>query len=138
MLGLIIVIFSTISLIWYIKVNSHPKGFPPGPRLPLPLIGDGYVLGKDFNLGFTKLISKYGKNVGLWLGSNRTVVISDFETLKDILNLNETSDRGGMVEVAVEGKFFVFMLIPKKLLKAIQFQNQHEILICINVIPTKI
>ena len=63
MLGLIIVIFSTISLIWYIKVNSHPKGFPPGPRLPLPLIGDGYVLGKDFNLGFTKLISKYGKNV---------------------------------------------------------------------------
>ena len=48
------------------------------------------------------------------VGSNRTVVISDFETLKDILNLNETSDRGGMVEVAVEGKFFVFMLISKK------------------------
>ena len=108
MLGLFIVIFSTLSLVWYIKTNSHPKDFPPGPRLPLPLIGDGYVLGKDFNLGFTKLISKYGKNVGLWLGSNRTVVISDFDTLKDILNLNETSDRGGMVETEVEGKLLAW------------------------------
>ncbi len=39
--------------------RRHPPDFPPGPRLPLPLIGDAYVLGKDVTSGFRKLSKKY-------------------------------------------------------------------------------
>ena len=105
MVGPIIVFILVLGIIWYFKSCSHPKDFHPGPRMPLPFIGDAYVLGKDFNIGFTSLIRKYGKTVGLWLGSNRTVLISDFDTLQDILNLYETSDRNGLIAIESAGKY---------------------------------
>ena len=105
MVGPIIVFILVLGIIWYIRSCRHPKYFPPGPRLPLPLIGDAYVLGKDYNIGFTSLIRKHGKIVGLWLGSNRTVLISDFDILQEILNLNETSNRAGMIAIETAGKF---------------------------------
>ena len=40
---------------WYWKSFSHPKDYPPGPRLPLPFVGDGYVLGSDLDTGFKNL-----------------------------------------------------------------------------------
>jgi hypothetical protein len=39
----------TISLWLYHK--RHPDRFPPGPRFPLPFIGDGYILGRDMAQG---------------------------------------------------------------------------------------
>ena len=45
MLDLLFVFIFVLSFIWYIISISHPKKFPPGPRMPLPLIGDGYKLG---------------------------------------------------------------------------------------------
>ena len=57
-----------------------------------------------YNIGFTSLIRKYGKSVGLWLGSNRTVLVSDFDILQEILNLYETSDRAGLIELESAGK----------------------------------
>ena len=51
------------------------------------------ILGKDLNSGFQTLTKQYGKIVGFWLGSDRVVVISDFEILQDILNKYETADR---------------------------------------------
>ena len=45
MLDLLFVFIFVLSFIWYIISISHPKKFPPGPRIPLPLIGDGYKLG---------------------------------------------------------------------------------------------
>ena len=104
MVGPIIVFILVLGIIWYFKSCSHPKDFPPGPRMPLPFIGDAYVLGKDYNIGFTSLIRKYGKSVGLWLGSNRTVLVSDFDILQEILNLYETSDRAGLIEIESAGK----------------------------------
>ena len=105
MLAIIFLIVLFLGTLWYyVKSFKHPKDFPPGPRLPLPIMGDAYILGEDFASGFSSLIRKYGKTVGLWLGSNRTVAISDFDTLKEILNLNEASDRGGLVETEAEGK----------------------------------
>lgn len=97
-----IVIFTLIPiLLWYIKSCKHPKHFPPGPRVPLPLLGDAYILGDDFHIGFIALIKKYGKTVGFWLGEHRTILISDFETLQTVLNLNEASDRGGIISTDV-------------------------------------
>ena len=87
-------VFITILLIfWYIKSRQHPTNFPPGPRFPLPIIGDAHTIGKDFSKGLINLSNEYGKVVGLWLGSKRAVVISDFDILQDILNKNETAYR---------------------------------------------
>ena len=78
---------------WYIKSKRHPIDFPPGPRLPLPIIGDAYKLGKDMTAGIKFLTEKHGKIVGFWLGPRRAVAISDFNVLQNILNRPETADR---------------------------------------------
>ena len=46
--------FVALCVLWFLS-KRHPPNFPPGPRLPLPLIGDAYVLGKDVTQGFRKL-----------------------------------------------------------------------------------
>ena len=90
----ILIVLSCFLIVWYfIKSSKHPKHFPPGPRLPLPILGDSYLLGKDLTSGFLSLTKKYGKMTGLWLGPRRAVVISDFEILQDILNKKEANDR---------------------------------------------
>ena len=93
MLDLLLVFTTIILIIWLIKSSSHPKHYPPGPRLPLPIIGDAYMIGSDFASGFCSMIKKYGKVIGLWLGPDRVVIISDFDILQEILNKNETSGR---------------------------------------------
>ena len=63
--GPFIIIILILLFVWYIISFRHPKYFPPGPKLPLPLIGDAYLLGKDFSSGFSALTRKYGKTVGI-------------------------------------------------------------------------
>ena len=90
----ILIALSFFLIVWYfIKSSKHPEHFPPGPRLPLPILGDSYLLGKDLTSGFLSLTKKYGKVTGLWLGPRRAVVISDFEILQVILNKKEANDR---------------------------------------------
>ena len=107
MLSTILIFILVLSIILYVKSCRHPKNYPPGPRLPLPLVGDGYLLGQDFNAGFTSLIKKYGKMVGFWLGPSRAVLISDFDILQDVLNRHETTDRGFSKEAGGSNDFFI-------------------------------
>ena len=93
MLDSILVFFAVISLVWYWKSCQHTKTFPPGPRCPLPILGDAYILGNDLEKGFKKLTRKYGKICGFWLGPQRAVVLADFEMIQEMLNRAETSDR---------------------------------------------
>ena len=93
MFDLLLIFIAILLIFWYIKSKKHPKDFPPGPRLPLPVLGDSYKLGTNFVSGLQSLTKKYGNIVGLWLGTNRAVVISDFDVLQDILNKNETAWR---------------------------------------------
>ena len=93
MLDLLLVFSIILIIFWYWKSYRHPKDFPPGPRLPVPLFGDGYVLGGDFNKGFKNLLGKYGKICGFWLGPKRATFIADFDILQEALNKPETSDR---------------------------------------------
>ena len=93
MLDFLLVFFITLITIWHFTSRQHPEKFPPGPRCPLPIIGDSYKLGKRFSSGFSKLTKQYGKVVGLWLGPRRAVLISDFDILQDILNKNATAFR---------------------------------------------
>ena len=62
-----------------------PASFPPGPRSPLPVVGDAYILKGNLSKGFGKLHHKYGDTFGLFLGRTKTVVTRDFELAKEIL-----------------------------------------------------
>ena len=89
----ITLLFILLLLILYRKSWNHPKSFPPGPRFPIPFLGDAYMIGNDYNTGFHLLHKKYGSFVGMWMGRHRAVLISDFEILHDIMNKSETTLR---------------------------------------------
>lgn len=93
MLASLIVFLAILIGFWYWKSCRHPKGFPPGPRRPIPVFGDAYVLGNDLAKGFSNLSEKYGKVCGFWLGRERAVFVADFDLLQDILQKSETVDR---------------------------------------------
>lgn len=42
---------------WY-RSTRLPDSFPPGPRRPLPVMGDAYVMGEDIVDGFEQLCKK--------------------------------------------------------------------------------
>ena len=93
MVDLLAIFLLVLIQLWYLKTFQHPNHVPPGPRRPLPILGDGYILGSDMFKGFQKLQKQYGDIFGLWLGSQRTVVVSDFDTLQDLLNKPQTANR---------------------------------------------
>jgi len=93
MLDTVIVFSIVILILWYWKSYRHPSSFPHGPRFPLPMLGDAYILGKDIEKGIKNLTLKYGKICGFWMGAHRAVVVADFEILQELLNKPETVDR---------------------------------------------
>ena len=84
MLEVLCLVLGLIALIKWIQSVRLPKNFPPGPRFPLPLIGDGYVLMTAPTLtdGFEKLRIQYGDVYGFYMGPKRSVVISDFDLIQ--------------------------------------------------------
>ena len=90
---ILVVFLVTLLFVWYWQNWSHPKRFPPGPRLPVPIIGDAYTLNQDLYKGLCNLIHRYGNFCGLWFGGNRAVIINDYEACMDILNRNESTGR---------------------------------------------
>ena len=91
---LLVTFIAIILGVWYWKfIHRHPKKFPPGPRCPIPLFGDAYVLGSDLNEGFKLWHEKYGKVCGFWLAAKRAVFIADFDLLQDSLNKSELANR---------------------------------------------
>ena len=64
-----------IWLVWFIKSSILPEKFPPGPRFPLPLMGDAYRLGEKMGAGLVEMRRQYGNVVRMFLGPNPTVII---------------------------------------------------------------
>ncbi len=93
MIDVLLIFLTTLIAFCYWKSWSQPLKFPPGPRRPLPIFGDAYILGNDLVQGLSGLRQKYGKLVGFWLGPQRAVLVSDFELLQDLLSKSETADR---------------------------------------------
>ena len=87
-----------LTCVHYKKTFWYPKLFPPGPQIPLPLIGDAYVLGKDAINGFQALRAKYGDVIGLYLGNMRSVVIMCPETMVEAMAMDELSARANFGE----------------------------------------
>ena len=66
----------------------HPKNYPPGPRFPLPIIGDSYRMADG---SLTKTIAsmraKYGDVFGFYLTGNlRVVFVCDPDVIQDVAN----------------------------------------------------
>ena len=93
MIDILLIFLCFLGIFWYWKSSKHPESFPPGPRRPLPIIGDGYVLGGDLAKGLGQLKNTYGNIFGLWLGKQRCVCVADFEVLQELLNRSEASNR---------------------------------------------
>ncbi len=53
----LVLVLSGLSL-WWFRSKRLPPDFPPGPRFPLPLVGDAFALGRDVTQGFKKLAEK--------------------------------------------------------------------------------
>ena len=111
----LIVILLVLIVYRYWRSWKHPDNFPPGPRRPLPIFGDAYILGKDSANGFYSLHKKYGKVFGMWLGQNQTVVVSDFELLQDILNKPEYSFREDPPAMGMQDDQIICMYISFKM-----------------------
>ena len=93
MADIFLIFLAILFMIWYIKSWMHPKDYPPGPRLPLPFIGDGYIFGTDIITGLQKIKKKYGPTCGFWLGNQRCVLLTDFDLIQDAMNKPETAAR---------------------------------------------
>ncbi len=107
-------------LYWFLVAARHPKGFPPGPRFSLPILGNALSIGSDLFEGTEKLRRKYGNVFGLYLGKDRTVVVSDYALIQEVgssANYVNRQDfpaaamlRGGVVktgrEITVPGIIF--------------------------------
>ncbi|XP_067140643.1 vitamin D 25-hydroxylase-like isoform X1 [Centruroides vittatus] len=61
---------------------SRPKNFPPGPS-GLPFVGYLPFLGEEAHLKLHKLCSKYGEIFSVLLGSERIVVLSSYDVMKE-------------------------------------------------------
>ena len=88
--------------VYHIKKSRLPKDFPPGPRFPLPFVGDGYILGSDVTTGFQKLREKYGETFGLFIGSKKAVVLYDPELIIKAMAMDEIAGRGNLGDAILE------------------------------------
>ena len=79
MYTLILSILLVAILTYNMYKNRLPNNFPPGPR-NIPLVGAVHHLSDNLLHSFLKLRQIYGNVFGLKIGTNPTVVISDFET----------------------------------------------------------
>jgi len=93
MFALLCLAFVTFVFIAWKRKFPYPKLFPPGPRLPLPLVGDGWRLGQDITQGIRGLQKQYGNVIGMYFGPQRTVVVCDYGSLNKLLSMDEVADR---------------------------------------------
>ncbi len=79
----LLILFATGVFLYWLSCR-HPKGFPDGPRFPLPILGDILAVGGNFEEGFESLRQKYGDAVGLYFGRYRSVIVSDFDLIQEV------------------------------------------------------
>ena len=83
-----VVIFLLIAWIYLRQAWDLPKGFPKGPRRPLPILGDwsilfmqGPIKDRIYQLG-----KPYDDIFGMWLGSHPVVFVKSYDLMASISN----------------------------------------------------
>ncbi|KAF7627337.1 hypothetical protein Mgra_00009378 [Meloidogyne graminicola] len=59
------------------------KGLPPGPT-PLPLFGNAFAINNSIYEKFQKWSKEYGPVYTVWLGEDPTVMVTDYEIMRDL------------------------------------------------------
>eukprot|EP00095_Tigriopus_kingsejongensis_P007363 maker-scaffold1571_size35388-snap-gene-0.6 protein:Tk07363 transcript:maker-scaffold1571_size35388-snap-gene-0.6-mRNA-1 annotation:"probable cytochrome p450 303a1" len=84
-------------LVWVVRKYSKPRNFPPGPPW-VPFFGSMPFLpkiGSPLSLSWKEMTERYGKIVGCMLGPFPTVVVYDYNLIKEIFNKDEFCGRQG-------------------------------------------
>jgi len=89
---LLIILWLMLSIHWIITPRLASRKFPPGPAR-LPFIGNLHQVGYDLKSAFIKWRQQYGSIVGFQLGSQTSIVISDFDLLKKVFKDDNYSGR---------------------------------------------
>ena len=76
----LLMLLINISLVVYLKKNN--KKFPTGPK-SLPVIGSLLSVGFNLKDAFNKWRQQYGPIVGFYLGSQRCVLLNDFDLISE-------------------------------------------------------
>jgi len=97
----IILITGGVFIAWWIYTMRLPKSFPPGPRFPLPIIGDSYRMDAgSLTTTVKSMRKKYGDVFGFYLTSNLKVVfVCDPDLLNEVAFSDDFTGRRNM-EVA--------------------------------------
>ena len=82
-----------ILILYWFYISRLPSNFPPGPRIPLPIMGDLWRLGNDVPKAMHNLSLKYGKMIGLYFGPTPTVIIDDFDLITEAFSKDDFTDR---------------------------------------------
>lgn len=62
--------------------NRRPPGTPPGPK-GWPVLGSLHQLGRNPHLVLTDMARTYGQIFSLYMGSEFTIVLNDFEIIRE-------------------------------------------------------
>ena len=88
----LVAVLLLLLLVWLMQLKQRPSNFPPGPPA-LPGLGNLHQVGADIKAAFQKWRQAYGSVVGFRLGSQASVVISDFDLLQEVFKDDRFSGR---------------------------------------------
>ena len=90
MIEVFFLLIIVILLAWKFFIFRRPPNFPPGPIFRVPFYQQRMYLNGEDRIGKQKqLRKKYGDVYSLELGTYVTIVVSEFDIMKKLLN-NET------------------------------------------------
>lgn len=93
---IIVCVLILLIIAWKVKpTRKNSKNLPPGPY-SLPIVGYLPFLGKEPFKVLHDLRKKYGNIFGLYIGRSYTVILGDYEAVKEALSKSTTLDRPAM------------------------------------------
>uniref|UniRef100_A0A914MIN4 Uncharacterized protein n=1 Tax=Meloidogyne incognita TaxID=6306 RepID=A0A914MIN4_MELIC len=78
---LLFFLFFTTLLFWNFVWKR--KGLPPGPT-PLPIFGNAFSINNSIYEQFQIWAKEYGPVYTIWLGEEPTVIVTDYEIMRDL------------------------------------------------------
>ncbi len=102
----LLLFFLALCLVLWWRLTSKPANFPPGPPRT-PFLGSVLQMKSPWSSkpnifwGIVEFQKQYGKVFGIYLGNLRTVVLTDYEDIKAVLNREESASRPPVVAVDV-------------------------------------